>query len=44
MTIEDFALNETSDGLLLSWTGGNVSLTGLSEGDMALSDILFDLG
>ena len=44
MTLDDFALNETPDGLVLSWTGGKVALTGVHEGDMVLSDIIFDLG
>lgn len=44
LSIDDFALSETSDGLLLSWTGGHVALTGVSAGDLTLSDIYFDLG
>ena len=43
-SIEDFILDETPEGLLLSWTGGQVALSGLGGDDMALSDILFDLG
>ncbi|MDV4144710.1 calcium-binding protein [Shimia sp. FJ5] len=42
--MSDFVLSETPEGLLLSWTGGRVTLTGLSEDDFALSDVLFDLG
>lgn len=44
MALDDFILGSTPDGLLLSWTGGHVILTGLSEGALTLSDIHFDLG
>ncbi len=44
LTLDDFALSATAEGLLLSWTGGGVTLSGRSEGELALSDIHFDLG
>ena len=40
----EFVLTTVEEGLLLSWADGELSLIGLSEGDITLSDILFDLG
>ncbi len=42
--MSDFVLSDTDEGLLLSWTGGRVTLTGLSTDEFALSDVVFNLG